>query len=85
MTNVAEDIDYGLPFENVFELEQWTLYKHANGVALKHKCHHNMGNRKLIVKEVFVYPSSSQACWRCTEEIPKGMVALSLLYNWDNR
>ena len=69
---------------NVFELDNWTLYRHPDGVSLKHKCQKHMGKRKMIVAAVFVYPSDSQACWRCTEAIPEGIVALSAMYNWDS-
>ena len=75
---------YGKPFEPVFTLNYWTLYKHLNGVALKHACQHHMGNRKMIVEEVFVYTSQATQCWRCTDVIPEEIVALSVLYNWDN-
>ena len=80
-----ENFDVSKPFESVFELDHWTLYRHASGVSLKHACQHHIGGRKMVIKEVFVYPSASQMCWRCTEVIPEGMIALSLLYNWDMR
>jgi hypothetical protein len=71
-------------YEPVFEMNHWILYRHADGVSLKHRCQHHMGRRKMNIAEVFVYPYENQACWRCTEAIPEGIAALSLLYNWDD-
>ena len=36
------------------------------------------------VHQVVVYADDSSHCWRCTKEIPEGMVAVWKFQNWEH-
>ena len=79
----------------VFNLNGWTIEKDIDapynfGIShikplmwVRHACSPHIDGRELAVTKVFVYPESSQACWRCTTPIPEGITALYLLHEWD--
>ncbi len=53
---------------------------------LKHVCYPEVNQSTppgSTVYQVVVYPDDSSHCWRCTKEIPEGMVAVWKFQNWE--
>ncbi len=55
---------------------------------LKHVCYPDVLERHHAevshVHQVVVYADDSTHCWRCTKEIPEGMVAVWKFQNWEH-
>ncbi len=55
---------------------------------LKHVCYPDGPERHRVgishVHQVVVYADDSSHCWRCTKEIPEGMVAVWKFQNWEH-
>ncbi|KKN92320.1 hypothetical protein LCGC14_0208110 [marine sediment metagenome] len=61
----------------------YSLLKHVcypNGYEGQEPYPHKRGN---YVYQVVVYPDDSSHCWRCTKEIPEGMIAVWKFQNWE--